>query len=90
MPFPRHRLRLVPDVATPLWFYKGDDLGYRVAWFRRPGDDLIVVIGMISLVTGADDHFVSLYTKVFGVLEPESLVNPGAPPPPTPLGNALN
>jgi len=79
-----------PDVATPLWLYKGDDLGYRVAWFRRPGDDLIVVIGMNSLVTGADDHFVSLYTKVFGILEPESLVNPGAPLPPTPLGNALN
>lgn len=79
-----------PDAATPLWFYQGDDLGYRVAWYRRRGDDLIVVIGMNSLVTGADDHLSSLYTKVFGILEPESLVAPGAPLPPTPLGNALN
>jgi D-alanyl-D-alanine carboxypeptidase len=71
------------STATPVWHYEGATYGYRVGWFRRPGDDLIVVIGLNSLATGADNQLSSLYTTVFGILEPESLVNPGATPPPT-------
>jgi D-alanyl-D-alanine carboxypeptidase len=78
------------STATPVWYYQGATYGYRVAWFRRPGDDLIVVIGLNSLATGPDDQLSSLYATVFGILEPESLVNPGAAPPPTQLGNAPN
>jgi len=68
----------LPATATPVWFYLGAALGYRVGWFRRPGDDLIVVIGLNSLTTGPDNQLPALYTTVFGILEPESLVNPGA------------
>ena len=64
-----------------MWFYQGTIYGYRVAWFRRPGDDLIVVIGLNSSATGSDDQRSALYATVFGILEPESLVNPGASPP---------
>jgi D-alanyl-D-alanine carboxypeptidase len=79
-----------PNAATPVWFYQGATYGYRVAWFRRPGDDLIVVIGLNSLATGPDNQLPSLYATVFGILEPESLVNPGAASPPAQLGNAPN
>jgi D-alanyl-D-alanine carboxypeptidase len=68
----------VVSTATPVWFYQGAALGYRVGWFRRPGDDLIVVIGLNSLATGPDNQLSALYATVFGILEPESLVNPGA------------
>jgi D-alanyl-D-alanine carboxypeptidase len=73
----------LPSTATPVWFYEGATYGYRVGWFRRPGDDLIVVIGLNSLATGPDDQLGSLYATVLGILEPESLVNPRAAPPPT-------
>jgi D-alanyl-D-alanine carboxypeptidase len=76
--------------ATPVWFYQGSTLGYRAAWFRRPGDDLVVVIGLNSLATGPDNKLPSLYATVFGILEPGSLVNPEAAPPPTKLGNVAN
>ena len=79
-----------PVTGTPVWFYQGATYGYRVAWFRRPGDDLIVVIGLNSLATGPDNQLPSLYATVFGILEPESLVNSGVAPPPTQLGNAPN
>jgi D-alanyl-D-alanine carboxypeptidase len=79
-----------PNAATPVWFYQGATYGYRVAWFRRPGDDLIVVIGLNSLATGPDNQLPALYATVFGILEPESLVHPGAASPPAQLGNAPN
>jgi D-alanyl-D-alanine carboxypeptidase len=73
--------------ATPVWFYEGSTLGYRASWYHRPGDDLVVVIGLNSLVTGPDDKRSSLYATVLGILEPGSLVNPEAAPPPTNLPN---
>jgi hypothetical protein len=48
------------------------------------------VIGLNSLATGPDNQLPSLYATVFGILEPESLVNPGVAPPPPQLGNAPN
>ncbi len=74
--------------GTPVWFYQRSTLGYRFAWFRRPGDDLIVVIALNSLATGPDNKLTSLYATVLGTFEPESLINPEAAPPQTNLGNA--
>ncbi len=76
------------NAATPLWFYQGSTLGYRFAWFRLAGDDLIVTIALNSLATGPDNQLSSLYATVLGILEPGRLVNPEMTPPPTNLGNA--
>ena len=56
---------------------------YRAAWFRRPGDDLVVVMAVHSSVDEAEDNIGSLYQAVLGVLEPQSVVDPGAPAPST-------
>jgi CubicO group peptidase (beta-lactamase class C family) len=78
------------NAATPVWFYQGSSLGYRVGWFHRSADDLIVVIGLNSLATGPDNKLSSLYATVFGILEPGSLVNSAAAPPATKLGSVPN
>ena len=54
--------------------------GNRVTWLRRPGDDLFVLIGINSSVNEIDDTIGSLYRVVFGILEPQSVINPSAPP----------
>jgi D-alanyl-D-alanine carboxypeptidase len=70
-----------PPTASPLWLYKGDTIGYRFAWFRRDGDDLIVTIAMNSQSEPEDD-LANLYLTVQAILEPQSLVNPDTIAPP--------
>jgi D-alanyl-D-alanine carboxypeptidase len=55
-----------PPTASPLWLYKGDTIGYRFAWFRRDGDDLIVTIAMNSQSDPEDKFsFWENFTRVF-------------------------
>src|SRR5215831_1593051 len=67
--------------GSPIWGYEGETFGYRVRWFRRPGDDLVVVIGINSAVSAPRervgqafleeaDTIGSLYQEVLGILEP--------------------
>jgi hypothetical protein len=69
-----------------LWFYVGQTNGNRVGWFRRPGDDLVVVEAFNSggpLAGAPLTSPVLLYKTVLGILEPQSVIDPeGAPPPP--------
>jgi hypothetical protein len=74
-----------PSLEGPLWFYQGETYGYQAAWFRRAGDDLVVVMGINS--HPADDKRLFLYQTVLDILEPGSLVNPAAAPPSTNLPN---
>ena len=73
----------LPFTGGPVWFYEGETLGYRAVWFRRPGDDLVVVMAANSSVDEAEDNMGSLYQAVLGVLDPQSVVDPGAPAPST-------
>jgi D-alanyl-D-alanine carboxypeptidase len=73
----------LPFAGGPVWFYEGETLGYRAAWFRRPGDDLVVAMAVNSSVDEAEDGIGPLYKTVLGVLEPQSVVDPGAPAPST-------
>jgi D-alanyl-D-alanine carboxypeptidase len=70
-----------PFTESPVWYYEGETFGSRVIWARRPGDDLVVVIGVNSSVDENDDKIGSLYRVVLGILEPQSVINPSAPPP---------
>jgi D-alanyl-D-alanine carboxypeptidase len=71
-----------PFTGSPIWSYKGQTFGGRAAWYRRPGDDLVVVIALNS--SANDDKISSLYQAVLGILEPQSVINPNAPPPESP------
>ena len=73
-----------PFTGSPIWGYEGETFGYRVRWFRRPGDDLVVVIGINSAVSAPRervgqafleeaDTIGSLYQEVLGILEPQSM-----------------
>jgi hypothetical protein len=67
----------------PLWFYQGETFGFQAAWYRRPEDDLVVVMGLNS--HPAEDRRYFLYQTVLGILEPQSVINPeAASPPPLP------
>jgi D-alanyl-D-alanine carboxypeptidase len=59
--------------GSPIWYYGGETFGSRVQWYRLPGDDLVVVIGVNSAVLPADSTAVSsLYQTLLGILEPQS------------------
>ena len=73
----------LPFTGGPVWFYEGETLGYRAAWFRRPGDDLVVVMAVNSAVADAKDNIGPLYKTVLGILEPQSVVDPRVPAPST-------
>jgi D-alanyl-D-alanine carboxypeptidase len=70
-------------LASPLWNYTGQTFGSTVQWWRRPGDDLVVVIGWNSnLNAPAVTDIPSLYQTVIGILEPQSVVDPNPAPSP--------
>jgi D-alanyl-D-alanine carboxypeptidase len=64
----------------PLWQYSGQTLPFFVGWFRRPGDDLVVVMGQNS--SPDEPELNSLYETVLGILEPQSVKDPNAVPTP--------
>jgi D-alanyl-D-alanine carboxypeptidase len=66
-------------LGSPLWFYEGNTFSGRAVWYRRPGDDLVVAIGINS--SAFPDAIGDLYQAVLGILEPQSVINPSAPPP---------
>ena len=68
-----------PFLEAPVWAYAGQTLSFFVEWFRRPGDDLVVVMGQNSSPTKS--QFNSLYEAVLGILEPRSVIDPNAEPP---------
>jgi hypothetical protein len=73
-----------------VWFYQGATYGYRVAGFRRPADDVIVIIGLNSLATGPDNQLGSLYMTVSGILEQGDVDNPEPGAPILELGSGPN
>ena len=68
-----------PFLAAPVWAFGGQTFGYRAIWYRRPADDLVVVMAFNSNALPAENKVPSLYKAVLGVLEPQSVVDPGAP-----------
>ena len=66
----------VPFSGGPLWFYEGKSFAHTVVWYRRPHDDLVVVMAANS--SAAETGFGSLYQTVLGILEPQSVISPGA------------
>lgn len=69
------------SAALTVWWYEGGTLGFRVAWFRRPGDDLVVAIALNSWVDPANDRLITLYPTVLNILESTVAVGAVAPPP---------
>jgi D-alanyl-D-alanine carboxypeptidase len=75
----------LPFLKSPIvWTYTGQSYGYTVQWFRRPGDELVFVIGVNSVANTptAKNDIPPLYETVFRILEPQSVVDPNAAPPP--------
>jgi D-alanyl-D-alanine carboxypeptidase len=75
-----------PFLKSPIvWTYTGQSYGYTVQWFRRPGDELVFVIGVNSVANTptAKIDIPPLYETVFRILEPQSVVDPNAAPPPS-------
>jgi D-alanyl-D-alanine carboxypeptidase len=75
-----------PFLKSPIvWTYTGQSYGYTVQWFRRPGDELVFVIGVNSVANTptAKTDIPPLYETVFRILEPQSVVDPNAAPPPS-------
>jgi len=75
----------VPYLGEPLWNYVGQTNGNRVGWFLRPGDDMVVVEAFNSsgpLAGGGGVSPFPLYKTVLGILDPESVTDPEAAPPP--------
>jgi D-alanyl-D-alanine carboxypeptidase len=74
-----------PFLKSPiLWTYTGQSYGFTVQWFRRPGDDLVFVIGLNSVANAPPKVDIPpLYETVFRILEPQSVTDPNAAPPPS-------
>jgi D-alanyl-D-alanine carboxypeptidase len=68
----------LPFLGGPAWFYEGSSFAHQVIWFRRPQDDLVVVMAVNS--NSGTNAFALLYQTVLGILEPHSLVDAGAAP----------
>jgi D-alanyl-D-alanine carboxypeptidase len=49
--------------GRPMWNYEGSTFGYRVVWFRRPPDDLVVAMAPNSAVDDAFDRTGDLETS---------------------------
>jgi D-alanyl-D-alanine carboxypeptidase len=62
----------------PVWFYVGSTQGYRVGWYRRPGDDLVVALAPTS--SAYPDLNILLYQTVLGILEPQIAIGTSASP----------
>jgi D-alanyl-D-alanine carboxypeptidase len=71
-------------VSPIVWTYTGQTFGYTVQWFHRPGDKLNFVIASNSVSnTAANIDIRPLYETVFAILEPQSVADPNAAPPPS-------
>jgi len=68
-----------PFTGSPIWEYEGQTEGYLAKWQRRPGDDLVVTIAINS--SASPNRIGELYQPVLGILEPQSVIDPSAPPP---------
>jgi D-alanyl-D-alanine carboxypeptidase len=68
-----------PMLGGPVWVYLGATFANAVKWYRIPGDELVVVMGVNSSTASAESDLASLYQTVLGILEPQSLVDPAAP-----------
>ena len=78
----------MPFLGGPVWLYEGQTFAHTVVWFRRPQDELVVVMGVNS--SSAETGFGSLYKTVLGVLEPQIVLSPGAASGPSlSVGNGL-
>lgn len=75
----------LPLTGGVIWNYAGENYGYEAYWARRPGDNLVVVVAQNSATADVGPLF-SLYQTVLGILEPQSVVDPGAAPPPASTG----
>ena len=53
-----------------VWFYEGEPFGDRVAWLRRPNDNLVVVMGLNSAAPVLQDKIAPLYQSVLKIFEP--------------------